>query len=801
MSNPIPPTASAEYDPRFGRVGPQFGPGTASSTALNLVHPPQAPMIPPPSHGGLKPRSEALAANLDIVELLRALKRRWLLAAITGPLTAVVAMIAAFPFLPRPTFVSEASLYMSIAGNRVAFSTEQANNPWTFIKTQQSLLRSQAVLGSALKDPQLKNLRTLQELEDPGKYIAEKLESKAAGEILYVSIPTPYPEDASVLTNVVVDSFLKFNRMLDKDRRMDRFNQVKDAYDKFKKSLEYKRRTIATLVEIAGSSDELVLSLKQSQVMERLQSAERELVALENDIRLNETKLRLLQERQAENPTVGAPAPAATPTRAAPTAEELDALVARNSAVQSARARVALYQSEMAKALNRARGDKQDMAYKKLAAQYEMAKQSYQSMTDDVRAKIEAEILHTRTNPNSPRYQARPEDIDTLPQVIEVSRLHADQLKDEIAKLTSSLVALANNALKLENVRNEIEVVERTSASIATLMEQMRVELDAPDRVQSLSKADVVKPAGDRLKQYKLVGMVGLGALGVVLLGIALLEFQTKRLDSMEVLDSQMGMRVIGTIPTLPRKASNQRAITRPDDREIIWEGMLRESVNEIRTHILHARMPTPPRVLMVTSGMPREGKTTLTAYLAVSLASCGHRTLLIDADLRRPMMDQLFTIPNEMGLAEVLRGDADFWSAIQPSTFNMLSLLPAGRTDAQSIEMLNHGNLQAIIQQARQVFDYVIIDTAPVLPVSDTLMIGRFVDAALFVAMRNQSRREKIYDAYERLTRFQIPMLGTVITAATASRRYYYDPYGYYGYYGYYAYGYVNSSRRGGES
>ena len=203
-------------------------------------------------------------------------------------------------------------------------------------------------------------------------------------------------------------------------------------------------------------------------------------------------------------------------------------------------------------------------------------------------------------------------------------------------------------------------------------------------------------------------------------------------------------------------------------------ESLLSESVDNIRTRLLHASGIESPRVIMVTSAEPREGKTTVASQLATSLARSGRRTLLIDGDVRNPTVHRVFDLAIDPGLCEILRGDVERAVALQPSQTAQLWVLSAGRCCLQSVQALSQTALHDLLAALRSEFEFVVIDAAPVLKLADPLLFGQHVDAALLSVLRDVSKTPQIYEAVERLKSVGITVLGTVVNGVSdGTRRY----------------------------
>ena len=193
------------------------------------------------------------------------------------------------------------------------------------------------------------------------------------------------------------------------------------------------------------------------------------------------------------------------------------------------------------------------------------------------------------------------------------------------------------------------------------------------------------------------------------------------------------------------------------------------ESSDGLRTVLLQAGRNEGVRVVMVTSAGIGEGKTSLACQLAASLGRSGRRTLLIDSDLRNPAAHTQFNMQLAPGFAEALRGEIDPDDAIKPTSVANLSLLPAGQCDPAAIQALVQDEVQTLFFHLKEEYEFVILDTSPVLPVADALVIGQYADAVLFSVLRDVSKLPLVYEAQQRLAALGIRMLGAVVSGEKA--------------------------------
>jgi capsular exopolysaccharide synthesis family protein len=182
---------------------------------------------------------------------------------------------------------------------------------------------------------------------------------------------------------------------------------------------------------------------------------------------------------------------------------------------------------------------------------------------------------------------------------------------------------------------------------------------------------------------------------------------------------------------------------------------------------LMHAARSGSHRVVMIASALPGEGKTSLASHLATSLARSGQKTLLIDADLRSPSIHRLYDLTPSPGLSELLRGEVVFDDVIASTAVEELKVITAGSCDPQTLRILSQGGLGGLFTQLKEQFDFVIVDTSPILPVADGLIIAQQVDAVLFSILADVSRKAKILAAYQRITALGVKVLGAVVTGS----------------------------------
>jgi polysaccharide biosynthesis transport protein len=196
---------------------------------------------------------------------------------------------------------------------------------------------------------------------------------------------------------------------------------------------------------------------------------------------------------------------------------------------------------------------------------------------------------------------------------------------------------------------------------------------------------------------------------------------------------------------------------------------MMADAYRSAITSILLSRVNgVSPRVILVTSPRPKAGKTTTVANLGISLAEIGRRVLLIDGDLRRPRLGKLFGLQFASGLSDALldegRGTVTLDSVVRPSTVPGLSILPGGSEPANISKLLHSTYLDSLIELARSEYDFVLIDSPPMMGMADARLLSRNADGVILISRAGETSPDQLGEARERLADDGTPVIGTIL-------------------------------------
>ncbi|WP_407727164.1 polysaccharide biosynthesis tyrosine autokinase [Rhodococcoides fascians] len=309
------------------------------------------------------------------------------------------------------------------------------------------------------------------------------------------------------------------------------------------------------------------------------------------------------------------------------------------------------------------------------------------------------------------------------------------------------------------------------NAMATELTNQVR-ELETPEDggtpsagVKTFQQADAsAAPVSPKTKRN-----LALGAAVGLLLGIALAVLRD-RLDNTiknrREIESISGKALVGTIP-FDKERKTHPAV----DFQDLAQSASAEAFRELRTNLQFLEVDHPPRVIVVTSAIPSEGKTTTAVNLAVALAEAGHHVALVEGDLRRPRVSKYMGLIGSVGMSTVLAGQATVEEVLQPTKYEGLQAMASGPIPPNPSELLGSEASRALLVELRSRFDYVIVDGAPLLPVTDSAVLTTHADGALLVTRYGHTKSNELARAIGNLETIGARVLGVVL-ALTPSKK-----------------------------
>ncbi len=196
------------------------------------------------------------------------------------------------------------------------------------------------------------------------------------------------------------------------------------------------------------------------------------------------------------------------------------------------------------------------------------------------------------------------------------------------------------------------------------------------------------------------------------------------------------------------------------------------ESFKIVRTNLKYYGWTHQAKTLVLTSTDPGEGKSTIAANLAVSLSQTGKKVILIDADLRIPVQHHIFAVENRQGLADVLSGRINLFMAIHPTQLANLWLLTSGTVPHNPSELLGNGRLATMLDELKTLYDFILLDCPPVLPVTDTVLIAAIAEGTVLVAREGETDLKRLVAAKRQLAQGNARLLGVIMNKVRRNKK-----------------------------
>jgi capsular exopolysaccharide synthesis family protein len=697
-----------------------------------------------------RPTPLALAAAPDLTSLLKSLRRRWLLAVSLGILAACVVGTLAYLCVPS-RYTAFALLQVSSKPNPLSVEHGGAREDFTIImKTTAARLKSRDVMMRALSQDQVRHLHLIKKHPDTLStltWLEEflKIEVQDNSELLTVSLTGEEASDLQVIVNHLVKSFMTIVTGEDKNRLKDRAEKAKVLYESAKDRLRERVNAKDALLKNQG--------VKEPWSMMNL------LVNLQSEMRQAQSdysRHRLELERksaQLANLRAGR--------------KNLEKLTAED-----------ISERDLQEYYPSLRKDLEQMEFKEKLIE-RLVKEGHRP-TDSTRRQAEEERDKLKKQINDRKAEVRTEllqkvrvkqeadyDLAIAHLKTEVDPLDkfVAETRDRIETLTKDLerVNISNNKYNLLDA--EIAQEQKSTDRLFEVCRQAQMEEGAEPRVNLIGEAELQNR--DMKKRLFVLLFSPVGAFLAMLLAVAWWEFSARRIHEPDEVVTGLALRVVGAVPELPNP--RRRLNADPQAEELIRHNLI-ESIDSIRTMLLRNAGAENMSVVMVTSAVGGEGKTTLASSLAMSLARAGRKTLLMDCDLRRPAAHQLFEQPLQPGFSEVILHEVDVPDAVRATSADPnLFLLPAGLWDREVVQELAKTGITSVFEKLRDEFDFIIVDSHPVLAATDALLLGQHVDAVLISLMRDVSQMHNVHAACQRFATLGIRVFGAVVNGVAA--------------------------------
>ena len=698
------------------------------------------------------------------------LKHKWLIGAVT---LAVLGLTIAWTFTRTKIYEASATLIVEnrapqVLGNKVNevvdLSTGSLWRNKEYMNTQENIIRSYTVAERALeelkidKDPMFWPPGVLSGAQQEGleptrkdaiSYLQSIIEAKTLRDsnLLQIAVRHRSPEIASALTNAIARIYASYNIDYKISTSTGASKWLADQLDELKTQLE---KAELALYEFKRNNNIVSVSLeaKQTLIMSQIQKLS-DALSLARINRLSLEGVRKVMR------------------------EQKDVAPLNNSAAQ-------VTKNEVIKQL-KAAYHKENQALQELSAHYlaEHPKMRQQKVrVDTAMAALKKEVTNV---------------LGSVENEHKALLTSERRLAAALQKAKEEALALNKREVTYRRLRRDQQNTEKLYSLVLSRFKESSLSSQMKfNNVRVLDAATVPEyPVSPRVHLTLIIGLM----LGLLLgTGFAvlreILDVTVKSPRDIEEIDGLVNLGITPRIPGTTASTSGRRK-TSPDADLVVHRqpmSTFAEHCRSIRTNLLFSSPDQQLKSLVVTSAGPREGKTTTAISLATTMAQAGSRVLLIDTDMRRPRIHKAFDIADNDGLTSLLLGDAEIDDVIKTTEIPDLLVLPCGVTPPSPAELCQSKRFKNLLEELSERFDRVILDSPPVMFVTDAALLSTIADGVLLVSRARVTNRVAFRETYRALRDVNARVVGCVLNDTTFGDKL---GYGYGRYSGYYSYGY----------
>ncbi len=709
------------------------------SDALVTQSEAQLPAIDMAALNGYAP-PDVLRRGMDANTLFHALRRRWILAAGLGLVAGAVIAVAFWFLFPESSSTSIMFKVGSDDSSNVLNPRPQSPAAYEILKKSQlAAIKSQWVMQAALRDPAVRSVSALAAERDPVQWLIDNVvvDFPQQGELLSITISGDDPvEDQKQLVNAVAKAYEDEYLFKDKNEKLARIDGLKKSYNSLSDDIRVKTQKYIDLATALGSAKASDTKAEIDLLMRQVSDITKQQGELDARILDSQAQFQMALE-QLKDPQL--------------IKDEVNRILDKDPtmAYLMQQATYAQMQAASTHATERV-PSRNGKAMDDRAAQA-------QAQVDQYRSSVEAQFMQqSRVTPD-----ARKQSLTKLWQ-IQATYLAQQKraLKDSYETARADLDKKLSKSVELETLDSELTQAQELANDLSVKLQALQIDAEAPPQITRLYSEAMATENINTTEHWTIVAMGGIAGFALACFAVGFLEFRARRLDGPDQVNEGLGIRVVGTLPGLSGGALDP-------NHPIVAQ--LTDSIDSVRTILMHDSTTKRRQVVLVTSASTMEGRTTVASQLAASLARAGRRTLLIDGDLRRPALHALFDLPLEDGLCEVLRAEVDVADVIRPTHAEGLWVLTAGYCDVDAIHALATEQMQPVFEKLRAEYDFIIVDGAPVLGMSDALIFGQYSDGAIISVRRDFSQMPKIYQTAELLRGVGVRVIGAVVNGVSA--------------------------------
>lgn len=690
----------------------------------------------------------------DLVQIIW--RNRWIVL-----LTTVMALGVGLTYITvaTPVYTSTSRIYVQQSGPKILSEAEgvmtQSKN---YLYTEAELLKSTPIISSALERTDIKHLKVFRKIDNPVDYLKKKGLSVSVGkkdDIIDISSDSPDPVEAARLVNAIVDSYRTYHATRKRSTNGEVLKILQDEKRSRDKELTQKLKAMMAL-----KSENIALAFedrKSNIILDRLDTLSAELTQAE------------LQMVEAKSVHENYKAMITDPVRLK--------LFAESERAKGAYISNANEWSQLEAEFEQLHMQLSDL--QKQPAQNQSAVNALQTKVKQIDNRLA--FLYRKF-------------AETQVAIAEQQYIAAKQKQEQIA---GYFEAQRQEALQFNKQHGEYTILQsewEQTKKLCDILDDRIKEINITEDTGSLniSVLETARPADKPSKPPKARYMAIALLFGLVLAGgLALIhDRMDQRLHSMEEISAALGLPALGVVPSMSRR---EGPAIRGKKAYLDSKSMWAETYRTIRTAVLFSDSKAKSRTILVTSPEAADGKSTVVSNLAIAMAQAGQKTLVLEADFRKPMQNKIFGVNhNNKGLSGVLTGADELEEVIKSTCVSGLDILTCGPDVQNPSETLHSASFAKLIKLLAKQYDRIIVDSPPVLPVTDAQILASICQITILVLRAEKSTRKTSQQARDALQRVGARVLGVVVNDVPKNGRY-----GYYGGNGYYDSGNRAGSRK----
>jgi capsular exopolysaccharide synthesis family protein len=701
------------------------------------------------------PAANDAASAPQIAPYFHAIRRHWMLAAFLGTLVGAAIGVGVY-WLYGSRYTADAYLKCSL-NQDIVLKGANARTPTdlefeVFKNTQMSLMTHRIILHAAL-DKEVKiedesmtigKFSIIREENDPEGWLMRKISVSfpRKDEIMKVSVTTNDAKESAAIVTAVVGAYMDEVVQTEQKKRDERVSELKTIRVGKEAEVRDALNELRRMALISGVSESENMTAKQRSMLDEVTNLRTELLRSQININQMEAELASLMAIRESH------------EKQLPSNVDVQVEVSNYDPMLRDLGMQLMQEKQMKDYYDNvvSKTSKSNIV-RQTTGKFDRIQQQYDSRMEELKAEL------------SNRRKAEVDrNIAKLKSQYDISKVQYDATLDEYKKAKKEAENIGVMSIDMQMKIGSSDTAKKSLAEITAELDKLYVESKTAPRVTVLQES-AEPPKRESAYAIRVALSCILGCLGFCLpfVGFVVLDVQANRINGAADVSEQLGLPVIGSVPRIPASVLHGNGKAKKSHQ--VWQLRLTESVDGISARLLRQAETEQRRVVMVTSAVNGEGKTTLTAQLAMSLARSGRRTLLVDFDLRSPSFDEVFGVPKSPGLSEILRGECDLSSCIHVTDTENLSVLTAGVWDRFALSALANNSVASMFKELREDYEFVIVDTSPILPIADTRFVSQYVDSVVLCVFRDISQAGHIRSACEILEAFGVRSVEAVVT------------------------------------